>query len=885
MSFITNKKNRPLLVFSLLVLFMIIALALRMIPALFIQNQGFFYSNGGDVWYSMRQVEVMVADFPRYNWFDPMTAYPIGKTIDWGPLYPFLAAALCLMLGASSRADIVYIAGWVSPLLATIMVPITYKLGKMIWDWKAGLVSAGFITVLSFGYFFQSTYGWTDHHIAEMFFSTLFLLVYIYALKVIRQNPVDLKNVKSLVTPILVSVLTGFLYFLGYITSPTVLITLLVVGLYTFIQFIIDYSTDQRSEYLLLLNGLSFSIIAVLVTFFGFQREGLSLTVYSVGHVYVMLGLIAETVLFYCLPKLFPRNRSHYFLSVAGIIIGGCILIQILPALQTIQDQAISLAYGGFSVYSSTVKETLPWTFPAAYEAFNLALILMTGGLIILVWYSVKRRQNEHIFLLIWFAVTLLMTIPHQRFQLYLTVPVALMAGICVAETFRWSWDTMDALILPWVLRIVSRRGSERGGGDTSKKERKTKKSVRVPGTENQPVTVIKVITLAGIIILMIFVWAMSAGQDFSYVRNTPGNEIPEDWIETLDWVKTSTPSPMVDYFQKYDQKTFTYPDLSYGIMAPWEDGHRITFFSERIPITNPFQNNLGGNNGAAAFFLSGNEESADKILTALKGRYVITDLGTATDTFPSLIPWVSDSENISPYIMWFFVKDATAPSGLTKTHLLGDAYFQTMVVKLQMFDGSLMLPGTAQYTWYTIRNVPDSGETAGVGGIARVITGTQAVDISKDTVAVSPEGERLAAGDKYTEIFSSLPYQPVKKVPALTHYRLVHESPNNISVLLKTGPGTASLPDIKSVKVFEYVSGAHIPGEGIIELSVITNTGRTFIYRQESAGGEFVVPYATEGGSSGVRATGPYHIVGTTRYITVTEEDVLNGNRVAGSG
>jgi hypothetical protein len=31
------------------------------------------------------------------------------------------------------------------------------------------------------------------------------------------------------------------------------------------------------------------------------------------------------------------------------------------------------------------------------------------------------------------------------------------------------------------------------------------------------------------------------------------------------------------------------------------------------------------------------------------------------------------------------------------------------------------------------------------------------------------------------------------------------------------------------------------------------------------------------------VRATGPYHIVGTSRYITVTEKDVTEGNRVSG--
>jgi len=883
MDFIANKKNRLILIISLLALFMIIALALRMIPALFIQNQGFFSSNGADVWYTLRQVEVMVADFPVYNWFDPMTAYPVGKTIDWGPLYPFLASVLCLALGASSRADIVNIAGWVSPIMAAIMVPVTYKLGKLIWDWKAGLVAAGLISVLSYGYFCQSSYGWVDHHIAETFFTTLFFLAYIYALIFIRENPIDLKDVKTLVTPVLLSVLAGVLYFLGYITSPTVLIALLVVGIYTFIQYIVDYTSGQRSDGLLLVNILSFTTIVILETLFGFHQEGLSLIVYSQGHVFVMLGLIAESVLFYSLTRIFDKNRMHYFLSLAGIVIGGAVLVQVLPAFQTIKDQVASLVLGS-SAYTSAIRETLPWTFSAAFETFNLALLLMAGGLILLIWHGVRERRNGHIFLITWFVVTFLMTLPHQRFQLYLTVPVALLAAICITGTVRWSWDPAGATFSSWISRISGHHRAGEVSENAGRKDRKTKKPAHVSGAVMQPQVILKSVTLVAVIIITILVVVTSTGQNVAYVTGTPGNQIPGDWIETMEWLKTSTPSPMVDYFQKYDRQTFTYPNGSYGIMAPWENGHKITFFSHRIPITNPFQNNLGGNDGAAAFFLSGSEDSADKILTNFKGRYVITDLGTATDTFPALIPWVSYTEEISPYIYWFFIQDATSPSGLTRTHLLGDGYFQSMIVRLQVFDGSMVLPDTAQYTRYTVRKVPDSGTTAEVGGLARVITGTQTVNVSLDQMTTSPEGSVLTPGATYADIYSGVPYQPIRKVPALTHYRLVHESPTNLSVKLFGSATGSPLPDIRLVKVFEYVSGAHIPGEGVIELPLVTNTGRAFVYRQESSGSEFIVPYATEGSASEVRATGPYHIVGTTRYVTVTEADVLNGNTVAGS-
>ncbi len=63
----------------------------------------------------------------------------------------------------------------------------------------------------------------------------------------------------------------------------------------------------------------------------------------------------------------------------------------------------------------------------------------------------------------------------------------------------------------------------------------------------------------------------------------------------------------------------------------------------------------------------------------------------------------------------------------------------------------------------------------------------------------------------------------------------------------------------MKYVKIFEYVQGAHIRGEGIFQVPVISDTGRTFIYQQASINGEFVVPYSTSGNPYGVIRTGKY--------------------------
>jgi dolichyl-diphosphooligosaccharide--protein glycosyltransferase len=357
---------------------------------------------------------------------------------------------------------------------------------------------------------------------------------------------------------------------------------------------------------------------------------------------------------------------------------------------------------------------------------------------------------------------------------------------------------------------------------------------------------------------------------------------IPSDWLESLEWLRTGTPDPGIGYFDHYEKTGYTAPPDSYGILAVWDAGHWITFFSHRMPVTNPFQDNLGGTSGTAAFFLSENETQANTILKKFRGRYVITDSTMAVDRFTNLVPWMSGSVDISHYIKWFLVAEPRDTTHLEKTHFFDDGYYQTMVVRLHTFDGSLTTPTSARYVQYTIRK-PTELETADASGFSRIISNQQTIDLTRsnatDTLIIEEGPELLPT--TYANSYSTLPDEPIKTLPALTHYRLVHESPEDASVIPFPESEPFTLTGIKMVKIFEYVKGARIAGEGIIEIPLITNTGRTFVYRQESSGGEFIVPYSTQKNPYEVRATGPYHIIGTSRTFEVTEEAVVKGQAV----
>ncbi len=869
-----------------LVFFMAVALAIRAIPALFLNDAGYLAIFDTDSYYTLRQVEVMVNQFPHYNWFDPMTAYPGGKTVDWGPLFPFVAAFPCIIFGASTLAEILFWSGWAAPLMAMIMVPVLFSLGRLLWNRSAGLIAAGLIAIISFQYFSISSYGWMDHHIAEVLFSSLFILIYWYALNYTKKNPPGIPNTTAWVLPIALSVSAGICFFLALLASTTVILVLAVVAIYTAVQHIVDFFEKRSTTHILLVNLVFLLVATALLLLFGI-RPSYSLTHYSIGIVYVQCALIAETVLFAVLNRGFSGKKWLYLCGLAVLTIGGFILVQTIPVLRAVSNNALLSLVSGTSVYSVGIVETLPWSLTSAWESFNFALVLAAGGFLVLGYTFLQKRESNTVFLLVWSGVMLLVTIKFLRFQYFFTVNAALLAAICIAEALSLRTGKTDQWIAPLISRVFpdqdksadepEEKSPEQGVNRKRKKEKPAKSSaVNGRRSYREYILIIVLVITAACVVLSLY-------QDITYGLDTPDHSLNPDWIASLQWLEKNSPSTGIDYYASYDARGFSYPDEAYGILASTDAGHWITVFSHRIPVTNPFQNNLAGSNGAAAYFLHKNESLANTVLNRFGARYIITDSNTAVDTFTNLVAWPGGSVDISPYIKWFMIPDPADPSHLLKIHRFTEGYYQTQIVRLHLFDGSMTDPGTVFITTYEIRPVPAAGETAGdVKGFARVISQERPVNGSQifPDIPLVQEGPDLQA-QKYMDLFSDRPDEPVGTIPALRHYRLIYESVNNATVTSFPESSPMTLPDKKYVKIFEYVNGARITGDGIIEVPVVTNTGREFIYRQESINSEFVVPYATNGSKYGVAATGPYNIAGTSRYISVTEDDVLAGTKV----
>lgn len=327
-------------------------------------------------------------------------------------------------------------------------------------------------------------------------------------------------------------------------------------------------------------------------------------------------------------------------------------------------------------------------------------------------------------------------------------------------------------------------------------------------------------------------------------------HSINDDWTDGLIWLEQNSPDPAIDYLKIYQKEGFSYPKGAYGVLSWWDTGHWITYLAKRIPVTTPFQNNV---QPVARFLLATDEKNADTLIHETGARYLILDYEMITSKYPSIPLWAYGQEARNQYQKYYFQQSEVISNKFDPVLTLKPDFFKSMLSRLYIFDGTLT-----------------QGTGASLIKYGDLKAGDQTVEAVNSLSEISPaEAEmKIAQGlPSGTDIVSIQYTHPITNISALRHYRLVYESP---SVTAKD-----EYAQIHNVKIFERVPGFTIQGEGVIEIPLITNQGRKFVYRQESENGSFTLPYST-GTNGGVRALGPYQNKNSGKSYNVTEEQIL---------
>ena len=849
-------KQRWIIVLLLLACFAV-SLVLRVLPWFQMDFPALAVHGDPDIWYNFRQIEVMVSDFPVYNWFDPMTAYPVGKEIDWGPLFPIVGSLVCILGGAASLVEIMAVSAWVPVLAGIAMIPVVFFLGRLIAGWKTGIIAAVFAAFVSGEYFYRTMAGLVDHHCLEILFSSLFCLFYIWALRQASEHESDIRNLASLKYILLPSVLAGVSIALGMAVMPTLILFGLIVVIYSTLQYSWNAFRGKRTDHLLFLNGaVSLGAIAGLAAV-GIHSPVYSISTYSAAPVHAFLLLFCWTLLLQIF-SMATRGKPSYFIGLLCISIVASISIVAVvnPSLLSSWTGSFS-AFFGPSFSAAPIEEMKPWSLSQMWASYNIGSILGVIGFGLFAYIFWKKECPLHLFSLVWGIVLLIATIQHSRYEYYFTVILVLAAAFALGMAF--------SLDKPGKEQKAAKKPVRDQKG---KKERKREKT-----TESRPEgSILPALEGTGtslVLACMVIFCGFSVLADYSIaVPLTKDNLIPHQWSGVLEWMDESTPDPGVPYFGSYGQgDQWSYPNASYGVLSWWDYGHWITVVSQRIPVTNPFQDNL---KPSAAYFFADSEEHANTIADEYGVKYVITDWKMVESKFPAMVAFYDSSlderslpENYYYQIFRYASSNQKENQSLVRLHQ--SPFYQTMVSRLHNFDGSMTRPETVLYVEYEI---PENVRTTPRILVHEILDpGTARGKIAMFNS--SPHEGRRAA------LFNTGLDTPVETVPALRHYRLMYEE---AGIGNETNPAYA-----QSVKAFEYVKGARLKGEGEIEVTVQTNLGRAFVYRQQSENGFFILPYSTKGSSYPVHTIGPYRIISTGRTFEVSEQEVLEGRVIAG--
>jgi len=851
-----TKKN--LLITVSLIALSLFALWIRLLPMFTMGSTDILSMVASDdPLYNLRQVEQIIVNFPHYAWFDPMTLYPSGSQIYWGSLFPTLISVCCLLLGATTRTEIISVGLVVPPVLAALMVPVMFFIGKTCGDWKTGCLSALFTAVVTGQYYYRSLYGYMDHHIAEALFSTLFCLFYMYVLMEVNDHKINLKDFNTYKKVIYLSALAGIVYLLGLFTMPTMILFAMIVGIFTVTVFILNMIRGKNSEYLLITNTIVFTIAILGLIIHGLDYKAIALTTYSMGHIYAYIGLISTTFLLYLYSQYILNKKLSWVYYVVGlacaIVVSAIGLYFISPLLYNL-FVASFFAFFGQQAITNTVQEARGWSTANAWATFGYGLFLMLCGAVVIAYKNIKENHPHLIFAFVWSVVMLYSTWQHVRYEYYMAVNVALLSAITIGFVIESS--TQDILK---ILKLISNDTQTEDEPPVEKVAKRHRKAIKKEAAKSKPnyfmLSALILFTLCGALFAYTSVTSSySSGSGGAMIMNS-------DWKESLQWMRNNTPESGVDYYKIYDADTYKAPLGSYGVMSWWDYGHMIIYIANRIPNANPFQEGVVGNAGAAPFFMSTNEQDSNKILDTAGTRYVMTDTEMSIGKFWAMATWYNSSVSIDPYMTYLLTPDQVDPQKYIPALLNKADYYLTTISRLHLFDGSMVKPTTAYYITYI--DATQSGTNM------PVMTDAMLLPISDATAQATAYNLKAAEG-MHAVILNVDVAKPLSTIPAMQHYRLVHESP---TTTIKSGD-----IDVKYVKTFEYVKGAHIKGEGIIEVQIITNTNRTFTYSQESINGEFIVPYSTNGNPYGVKTVSKYKIAGSEQEYDISEHDILTG-------
>ncbi len=764
-----NKRTFPDWLFSLITVSACAALALYMrivLPFHSIFAGGTVRLTGTDSYYYMRLVDNLVHNFPQIIEFDPYMLFPGGDFITRVPVFfvYILAGAVKLAGGVSPNQQVIdSIAVFVPPLLGALCTIAMFFIGRTLVNRWAGLAAALTFALMPGELLARSLLGYTDHHVAEVFFTSFFAMFFILAVKSGRRYTYETMvkgQLSSISRHIFYSFLAGLFLGLYLITWQGALLFVFIIFIFFILQFISDYMHGFPSDYLSKIAITCF--LFALLIFLPVSRDKLTLLALAI----LILVPIALNVLSSFMSA--RKVRGGYFLAVlAGLALVLTLVIWLVfPSLITTVFGYLQQIFS-WKIDQTVVGEMKPLFFRGGFFSMETpwieyGLILYSGlaGLVVLAVLAVRKGQPEHIFAAVWCTVMLLAALAMIRFTYYFGVCAALLTGYLAG----------------WVIQTVADRQGRVQVAPSKKKRRK--QTVTGSAGKRMTITVAAVAVAVGILITP---GAVTAGS----IAGNPAYMMPLSWMQALDWMKSNTPEPFGHadfYYQLYHPpepgKSYDYPPTAYGVMI-WSDyGYWLVRQGHRIPVANPAITH----HDEAFFYTSQDEDSADKIMNRLGARYVIIDnrIVSPNDKFYAVAGLCGQKESDYYELCWEVKEDRYVP-----LLVFYPKYYRSMISRLYNFDGGAVTPQKTLVMNWEERSLPDGQKFKAIIGLKSFNTCSEA----EAFISTGNPGNYSIIGTD--PLKSPVPLEPLR------NYKVVYQSEQ------KASAGSPTL--MPEVKIFEY--------------------------------------------------------------------------------
>ncbi len=596
-----------------------------------------------DAVYHMRLVENLIVNFPHRLWYDAFTNFPYGSVETWGSLYDIIIGTLALIFGVN---NLNIIGALVPAIMGTLVIIPTYFIGAELLNKKAGLFGAFIIAILPGTFLNRSTLGFTDHHIAEVLFSTFFIMFLILAF-----NRESSKKY---------AILSGI--FLGFylLTWTTGILFAGIIAIFIIIQIFINYIKNKSNSSLITITTFMYGIPALMVLPFIELKNGFGVVYYSPTHIIALLSVIL--IIYYLNYVSIKAKENKYsiykFVGISIIsFIGILVLIQIiLPSFFMNTFGSLNILFGEKTGGGLTIGEAQPTDSLTIYRIFGLNFLfaILGGGLLIASYFWVEKKEKILI-VSIWCITMIILMFSQNRWSYYFAVNIAILSG----------------LLCGYVLDNLGKF-----------------KDIKV-------INIWNVSSLIFIIFMVGFYPIGSSPFDISTHVTISGVKTDGfyEWYESMTWMRNNTPDTGLDYYGTYTRPTagekYSYPDTAYGVMSWWDYGHVITYWAHRIPNANPFQSGIGGNPnhtaGASTFLIAPTEEEANIVLDKLGinskpgAKYIVSSAYMAYSIQPVFAEW--DGTNVG-----YFQQLRTSQG----TQILpSEKFYNTMESKLHIFDAN----------------------------------------------------------------------------------------------------------------------------------------------------------------------------------------------------